>query len=226
MPEPGTPDPGAKPGTTTGKPEDDPAAAGAAAAGGAGTGAADKSGEPEPLKLTQAELDAIVLNRTAQARRTASEAAEKAKKWDEYQATQQTEAEKLAAAQAKETARIAELEARARGLLVSAAVTNAAAAKGVRPEAQPLVVKLLLDSEEIVVSPEGVVTGVEAAVAKILTEHKYLVADPKDAPARKSGAEFTGEPGGKTLAEQLKEAEKDPRASISLKMRQLLTPPG
>lgn len=189
------------------------AGAGAAAAAGAETG--------KTVTLSQDELDIIVQNRTAQARRVANEAADKAKKWDEYEAGQKTDAEKAAAklADAERVAkeRIALADAR----LAASEIRLQATAKGVRPEALSLVAKLLADAEGIAVDETGKVTGVEAALAKLLADNPYLL--PEKGTAGKGGSQMTGE-AAKTAAEKIAAAElaKDPRLSIGLKMAGLL----
>ena len=214
------------PATTTPDPKVTDDAAGAVAdvkTGDAATGAAAVTGST--LNLTQTELDAIILNRTAQARRIASDAAEKARQWDEYKASQQTEAEKAAAKTAAEEKRLADLTAKTNARAVAAEVRLVAIEKGVRKEALGIVATLLANSTEITVSDDGSVVGAEAAVNKLLTENKYLLAE-KTAPAR-SGSEFTGEvPGtGGSDTEKLAAARKAGRAgvqdSIGLKLKQL-----
>jgi hypothetical protein len=108
---------------------------------------------------------------------------------------------------------------------VAAEVRLVAIEKGVRKEALGIVATLLANSTEITVSDDGSVVGAEAAVNKLLTENKYLLAE-KTAPGH-SGAEFTGErPGaGGSDTEKLAAAQKAGRAgvqdSIGLKLKQL-----
>jgi hypothetical protein len=217
MPAPTTPDPQAGAGAAAGAATPDPKTGDAATGAAAGTGSA--------LNLTQAELDAIILNRTAQARKVASDAAEKARQWDAYQASQQTEAEKAAAKTAAEEKRLADLTAKTNSRAVAAEVRLVAIEKGVRKEALGIVATLLANSTEITVSDDGSVVGAEAAVNKLLTENKYLLTE-KVAPGR-AGAEFTGEtPGtGGSDTEKLAAARKAGRAgvqdSIGLKLKQL-----
>lgn len=214
MPEvAGTPDPQAGPaaGATEGG-----AAAGAGTTGNAATGAAATAGT---LSLTQAELDAIVLNRTEQARRKATEAADKAKQWDEYQASKLTAEQKAAADAVADEARRKALNAQTDAKLATAEIRLVATEKGVRKEALALVAQLLAGSTEIKVSDDGEVTGAEAAINKLLTEHKYLLADKT--AGGKSGAEFSGA-GTPSYAEKLAAATAKGRAgaqeSIALKV--------
>jgi hypothetical protein len=211
-------------GTITPDPKATDDAAGAAAdvkTGDAATGAA--AGTGSALNLTQAELDAIILNRTAQARKVASDAADKARQWDAYQASQQTEAEKAAVKTAAEEKRLADLTAKTNSRAVAAEVRLVAIEKGVRKEALGIVATLLASSTEITVSDDGSVVGAEAAVNKLLAENKYLLAD-KTAPAR-AGAEFTGENPGGGDTEKLKAAQaaghKGVVDSIGLKLKQM-----
>jgi hypothetical protein len=159
------------------------------------------------------------LNRTAQARKVAADSAEKAKQWDEYQATQLSEAEKATAKAAAEAKRIADVNQKIEAKAAAAEIRLVAVEKGVRKEALPLVAQLLAGSSEITVADDGSVSGVEAAVNKLLAEHKYLLADKAAGPAR-SGAEFTGEHVA-TSSEAIRAAEKagKPLDSIALKIR-------
>ena len=194
------------------------AGAGTGSATGAATGAAAPgTGDPPPISLTQAELDAIVTNRTAQARRVAAEAEADAKKWREHEAAQLSEAEKADAARKAEEARQAEVNAKINAKAIAAEVRLQATEKGVRKEALPLVAQLLAGSAEITVSDAGDVTGAEAAVNALLKEHKYLLAEAPT-PGR-SGAAFAGQ-ADPTLADRIKAAEtaKKPLESIALKM--------
>jgi len=221
MPGAKAPDPQAGTGAAS---SDDDAGAGAAtgSATGAATGgaAATGAGEPKPLQLTQEELDAIVTNRTAQARRQAREAEADAKAWREHQAAQQTEAEKADAARKAEEARLAEVNAKINARAIATEVRLIAVEQGVRKEALGDVILLVAGSPDIAVADDGTVSGAEIAVKAVLKDRAYLLAE-KTPPAR-SGAAFGGqvEP---TLAEKITAAEaaKKPRDSIALKMTTL-----
>lgn len=185
--------------------------------GSAGTGPAESA---TGRVFTQAEFDAAAAAIRRKAEADAAAVADKAKKWDEHLASQQTETEKAQAAQraAEETAsaRIAEANAK----LKAADIRLTATEKGVRPEALPLVLSALLASESITVDDKGQVTGTADAVDALLKSNDYLKAQPKDPPPPKSGGEFGGKD-GKTIDEQIAEAESkgDWKAARTLKLR-------
>jgi hypothetical protein len=201
-------------------PQADPAASVEAAGAGTGAETGAANADTGKITLTQAELDAIVLSRTDQARRKATENADAAKKWAEYQLSQQSDAEKSAAKTKAEEDRLAALAAKTNSRAIAAEVRLVAVEKGVRKEALSLVAQLLAENESITVGDDGEVSGAEAAVNKLLTEHKYLLSEKP--AAGKSGAEFSGED-AKTQADKIKAAEaaKKPGESIALKMQQL-----
>lgn len=186
----------------------------------------DQTGNPpedvgeKKLELTQAELNDIILRRTEQARRKATEAADKAKKWDEHEASQRSNEEKAAAALAAAEKEATEKIAAADSRLIKAEVRQVASEKGIRKEALDLVVQLLATSEAITVNEDGGVDGAEAAVAALVKKHDYLTA--KATPGKSGSDGFTGND-GKTDAQKIKDAEaaRNPAESIRLKLKSL-----
>jgi hypothetical protein len=204
MPAPGTPDPkGAKDEDLE---NEDPTGADDGDESGATDASKDGTGDDKPKPkagqertFTQAEVDTLFQKRVAKLE-------PKAKKWDEHVASQQSEAEKAATAQAERDQKAAERETRANAKLIIAEIKLQIAGQGVDPEFQDLVEAAVAQADTIDVDDEGTVTGVEEAIKRLLTEKpKLKAADPK-APPGKSGGEFKGND-GKTAAQRLADVE-------------------
>jgi len=172
--------------------------------------------QPEkPVKtFTQEELDAIVQQRLARATpKDYDDLKAKAAKFDELEAGQKSELDKAIARAEKAEARVHEAEARANSTLKRAAIlTEAANQNSTDPS---VVVALLVNSEDIVITKEGEVEGAKEAVKKLLKDKAYLVKGASGA----SGGQFGGND-QVSLDDQIAAAEKkgDTYEAMRLKM--------
>jgi len=173
--------------------------------GSAGTEPAEeKSGKTEVLTLTQDQLDAIIERRLAKAKDPEQE--RKAAEFDRLEREGQSATERLQR-EKDEAERTSKARLEAADLrLKSAEIRVQAAQQGVRADAIDLVVEKLLASEDIAVSEDGVVSGVDKAVTDLIKKLDFLKAPETSTPPPKSGGEFGGTD-GKTIDQQIAELE-------------------
>jgi hypothetical protein len=161
----------------------------------------DTGDDPEVLKLTQAELDAMIEKRQARDRakweKETKDAAEKAK---------MDEATRLTAEKAEAEAKATEATARANTRLVTAEAKLAAAAAGVPADRVAAFVKLA-DLSDIEVDDDGEIDAkaLTKVVKSTLDANPFLKATPASGKSR-SGGDFSAAGDGKSPPKNLEDA--------------------
>ena len=168
--------------------------------GAADTGA-DTGDEPEVLKLTQAELDAMIEKRQARDRA----------KWEkelkvEAEKAKMDEATRLTAEKAEAEAKATEATTRANSRLVTAEAKLAASAAGVPADRVAAFVKLA-DLSDIEVDDDGEIDtkALTKVVKATLDANPFLKATPASGKGR-SGGDFNGAGDGKSPPKNLEDA--------------------
>lgn len=177
---------------------------------GSGTGA-----ETPEKTFTQEELNRILKRETGKLEADAEA-------WRKHKETTATDEERRAQEQRERDQAIADRERKANERLLRASIIEAARSANIDPEFEDLVIQALITSDQVEVTDDGEVKGVDSALKKLVAAKPKLVAGKKT-PGQ-SGGEFGGQE-TKTLDEQIAAAESkgDWKLSRRLKLRKLTT---